>query len=296
MLNKEFDKLDCCHFHPWMFQYMTTILIGKQYYDWSQILLDNIHNQLVNVRKTKKLFFTSYVIWVAAQAGQFPRLQTKGKLEEGEKQKRVWEYYTQLPLSQAKLHFKRVNDAFLFQVFIKLIGDVGYRINQEDMAIIKQQSTYIRVSGFKENPMLLPKYCSNRLILLEYFSQMVKLQSLLSSKHKIGVDFSVTIGYFSCSKIQVANTTEPQLQDLQLKEFDYAREFYDPNGKLKLMMPKAYEGHKPELEDFQANLQDSFEFREKSYYQVTVPKIRDFEIDTNLPKELRDDGELLYPL
>ncbi|XP_059077905.1 uncharacterized protein LOC131876503 [Cryptomeria japonica] len=57
----------------------------------------------------------------------------------------------------------------------------------------------------------------------------------------------------------VAKLAEPELQDLNLEEFDYAREFYDPYRKLKQAMPKAYEGHKPRLEDFGANLQDNFE-------------------------------------
>lgn len=60
-------------------------------------------------------------------------------------------------------------------------------------------------------------------------------------------------------------------------------------------MPKAYEGHKSRLEDFWANLQDSFEVREKRYSWLSVPRIRNFEIETNLPKELRDDGDLLDP-
>lgn len=58
-------------------------------------------------------------------------------------------------------------------------------------------------------------------------------------------------------------------------------------------MPKEYEGHKPRLEEFWANLQYNFEVRENNYYRLSVPQIRDFEIETNLPKELRDDGELL---
>lgn len=32
MLSRAFDKPDCKHFHPWMFQFMTTILMGKQYF------------------------------------------------------------------------------------------------------------------------------------------------------------------------------------------------------------------------------------------------------------------------
>lgn len=42
MLNRAFGKPDCKNFHPYMFQFMSTILIGKQYFDWLQILFDNI--------------------------------------------------------------------------------------------------------------------------------------------------------------------------------------------------------------------------------------------------------------
>lgn len=74
----------------------------------------------------KKFFMTSYVIWVVARVGKFSGLKTEGKLGEEPGQKRVWEYYTQLPISQAKLHFKRLNDEFIYVVIIKLTGDVGY--------------------------------------------------------------------------------------------------------------------------------------------------------------------------
>lgn len=65
-------------------------------------------------------------------------LQTKGQLGDEEGQKKVWEYYTQLPLSKAKTHFKRINDAFLFPVIVKLAGDEGYRISPEAMVVIKE--------------------------------------------------------------------------------------------------------------------------------------------------------------
>lgn len=206
---------------------MTTILIEKQYFDWSQILSDNICKQMKEVHQTQKFFFTSYVIWVAARAGKFMGLQVEGQLGDEEGQKKVWEYYSRLPLVNAKAHFKRINDAFIFPIIIKLIGDTGYRIIPEAMAIIREwacwfiqnpHSTYIRVSGFIGNPMLLPKYCNDRIILLEYVRQLLGLESLLSSKFKIGIDFLVYIGYFLCSKIQVAKLAEPELQDLNLKE------------------------------------------------------------------------------
>lgn len=60
-----------------------------------------------------------------------------------------------------------------------------------------------------------------------------------------------------------------------MKEYDHAREFYDPYGKLKQAMPKAYEGHMPSLEDFWVNLQDSFEVKENNYNRLSFPQVRD---------------------
>lgn len=86
----------------------------------------------------KNFFFTSYVIWVVTWVGKFLGLQTEGQLGDEEGKKKVWEYYTQLPMSNAKVHFKRINDTFLFPVIIKLIGDEGYRISPEAMAVISE--------------------------------------------------------------------------------------------------------------------------------------------------------------
>lgn len=102
---------------------------------------------------------TSYVIWVVVRVGKYLSLNKEGKLGEEPRQNKVWEHYTQLLITQAKFHFKRINDIFLYAVICKLTGDVGYRISPEAMKIIKewgcwflqnQLSTHIRVSGLLE--------------------------------------------------------------------------------------------------------------------------------------------------
>lgn len=90
------------------------------------------------VYQTKKFFFTSYVICVAARAGEFPFLQVEGQLGDEEGLKKVREYYSQLPLTNIKAHFKRINDAFLFPVIIKLTRDTWYRISPKAMVIIQE--------------------------------------------------------------------------------------------------------------------------------------------------------------
>lgn len=256
----------------------------------------------------KNFFFTSYVIWVVVRSGQFIGLQIKDKLGEEEGQKAVWEYYTPLPVKESRLHYKRINDAFLFPIIIKLTGDTGFKLRKEAMEIVKKwgcwfirnsRSTYLRVSGFIGEPFLLPRYCTNRIILLEYARKMVHLQKFLSSRHKTrvtGEEFSLNLSFFSCQKTHVEKAVEKELQDLQLKPFNYARQCYDPYNKLKGLIPKVYEGHQLALEDFWANLQDSFEVREKYYHYLIVPQIRNFGIETKIPKKLYDDGILLDPM
>lgn len=88
------------------------------------------------VQHTQKFFFTSYVIWVAARAGKFPGLQAEGQLGEEKGQKKIREYYSQLTLANGETHLKRVNDAFIFPIIIKLTRDAWYPISLEAMAII----------------------------------------------------------------------------------------------------------------------------------------------------------------
>lgn len=262
MLRTAFDKPACRHFQPWMFSFMLIILDGRQYYDWAQILSDNIRVQLKEGHKTRKFFFTSYGFWVATRSGQFPRLQTKWTLGEEEGQNAVWEYYTQLPLKEPRIHYNRINDTFWFPIIIRLIGDTGFRLSKEAMELVKKwgfwfiqnsRSTYLRVSGFTREPFLLPRYCIDRIILLEYARQMVHLQNLLSARHKTGVtskDFPLNLSFFPYPNIHMEKTVEQELQELQLKAFNYARQFYDPYNKLKGLMPKVYHEHQPALEDF----------------------------------------------
>lgn len=78
---------------------------------------------------------------------------------------------------------------------------------------------------------------------------MAGLQALLTLKHKIRITLPIFLKHYTCPNIQATKKTEQELQDLSLKEFDYARLWYDPHRKLKQMMPKSY-GQKPTLEDF----------------------------------------------
>lgn len=44
----------------------------------------------------------------------------------------------------------------------------------------------------------------------------------------IGEYFPLNLSFFSCPKIHMAKFAEQELQELQLKPFNYVRQFYDP--------------------------------------------------------------------
>lgn len=158
---------------------------------------------------------TSYDIWVVARSGKYYGLNTIGRLGDELSQKRVWEHYTQLPIQQAKFHFKRINDALIFVVIFRLTGDVGYCLSAEAMKGVQewgiwflqnQCSTYILVSGFMGKPFLLPRYCNDCIIILVYSRKIVGMQSLLTLKHKTGVTFTIIIGHYACQNIPAAKS------------------------------------------------------------------------------------------
>lgn len=67
-----------------MFPFIQTIFDGRQQFDWSMIVSDSIHNQMIKVRETKRFFMTFYVVYAVAQVGIFLGLQIVGILGEAQ--------------------------------------------------------------------------------------------------------------------------------------------------------------------------------------------------------------------
>lgn len=99
---------------------------------------ESLHNQILRVGKIKSFFMTSYVVYAAARRGIFPTLNAVGVLGEALGQKKVWDHYDQLTLQTSELHYRRVNDAFLYVIINRLIGDARYRLSRESIAFITE--------------------------------------------------------------------------------------------------------------------------------------------------------------
>lgn len=72
--------------------------------------------------------------------------------------------------------FRRVNDVFLGRLVFELRGHENRRLSKESMQAIKlyggfyiqfPKFTYLRVGGFSSEPLRLPHYCLDNIILFE---------------------------------------------------------------------------------------------------------------------------------
>lgn len=61
------------------------------------------------------------------------------------------------------------------------------------------------------------------------------------------------------------------------------------------MIPVAYDGHVYVLDEFWVGLYNSSEARKRGLYRLTTSQMKEFYLETNIPKDSRDDGELLDP-
>ena len=138
----------------------------------------------------------SYLVYIVAAMGFFSGLSTKGD----RLQVPVWEYYDQITLANNKFHYKRVQDAFfghyrcLFdkQLCIKRVFDATWeKVNQYGCIFLQFPTfTYLRVGYFKGEPYTLPRYATDRIILMELARQFMDVQSDRHAMHRPGFSIS----------------------------------------------------------------------------------------------------------
>ncbi|KAH9305342.1 hypothetical protein KI387_009746, partial [Taxus chinensis] len=64
--------------------------------------------------------------------------------------------------------------------------------------------TYLRVTRFSGEPLKLPRYPNDRLVIMELSRQLVEMHDLQSKRHKSIGCFPTTMGHYSCQSIHKA--------------------------------------------------------------------------------------------
>ena len=175
-----------------MYKFMFQIIENKEHIFWGELISTALCQQICNVGTSVPFYMNSYLVYIAAAIGSFSGLSTKGD----RLQVPVWEYYDQITLANSKYHYRRVQDAFfghyrcLFdkQLCIKRVSDAAWeKVNQYGCIFLQFTTfTYLRVGYFKGEPYTLPRYATDRIILMELARQLMDVQNDQHASHRPG--------------------------------------------------------------------------------------------------------------
>lgn len=223
-------------FEPWMFFYISVVLEGKEYVDWAKMISDNIDEQFKNLRRTKTFYMSSYVIYMLARMIRYKGLTYQEPIGCGSGQFKIHDACRQLHLTSTS-HFKRVNDAFTMYITRTLQWRVQKRISKEAQELIEEYGfwfvqfpkfTYLRLSGHHSYAYQLPRYPTNRMIMLEVSRQLIAYDKIIRKK-KRGLHFPIVMGNSleECPSLQAAKEEEDELQFYHLT-LHTSRQDFDP--------------------------------------------------------------------
>ena len=222
----------------------------------------------------------SYLFYLIARLYEYPGLRTLGEIGSGPGQCLMHKCYPQLHLHNTK-DFKMFYDAFAMKMVRVLQGTPARRLSQEVEAKVKKymswfiqfpQFTYIRVAGSTVCPKRLPRYPSDKVVLMELARQLEHCDKTMKLKGEAGVPLSLVIGNDSCPNPVAFAATEKEIEQYHCGWYR-ARQGFDPNGLIKTSHENTFK-HIPTLEDFWANAQDDFHVRKLAFSKLSVGMMR----------------------
>lgn len=145
---------------------------------------------------------SSYIIYSLAKAHEYAGSIYRGPISTRARELRAYESYTQLHYP-GKIHYRGVNDAFTINITRTLQGNIHQRLSPQAKELVEKfgvwfiqfpKFTYIRVQGCSCPPYMLPRYPTDRLVLLELVRQLMAYNKVQKNKHKSGISFPISVG------------------------------------------------------------------------------------------------------
>lgn len=137
LLNRIIGHSHGAPFENWMYYFIDEIITGVKMFNWSKMISDSLHEQLVNFEETKTFHMSSYIVYSLARYYKYPGLTCKGVVGNGEGQFKAYDCYLQLQLKE-KSHFRRAHDAFLMYITRLLQGGTHQRLSHEAKSLISR--------------------------------------------------------------------------------------------------------------------------------------------------------------
>jgi len=149
----------------------------------------------------------------------------------------------------------------------------------------------MRIEGFEGNPLMLPRYPTDAVILMEFIRQSSTMIKTYKDANKFPpILFPVTIGWYMCPDSENIKKVMVTLNKMKLQPFPLTRP-YDPYGRMQKIIGKPI--HQRHLEDFWADIEDEAEARRRRYQRLTLNQIRTFDC-IPIPQQLKkDDGRII---
>jgi len=297
-LNRMTGMPQSATFQPWMYSFIKSVLKGKMI-DWAGLISQSIHEQFINFAKTKTCHMSSYVVYLLARNEVYSGLTKKGEVGIGPNKYLSHQCYPQLHLKSIN-HYTRFNDAFAMFVIKKLRGEFHKRLSNAAREFISayghwytqhERYTYLRIQGFTSYPYRLPRYPTNRMVMLEVTRQLLELIRLQKLKKKGGIQFPLRLGQnLECPSLSAAEYSEIELQAYHLQTHGTKRLNFDPfqvcwkyNREFK---------HVKQLEDHWASAQDEDDLRTLQSSRLTWDLVRASKV-FKIPDQFTEDDTLL---
>lgn len=216
---------------------------------------------------------------------------------------RAYESYTLLHYL-GKSHQRRVNDAFTMHLTRMLQGDIHQRLSLQEKRVSKEfwclvypfpKLTYIRIQGCSCPPYMLPRYPTDKIVLLEFVRQLTTYDKVQKNKHKIGIAFCILVkqSFEVCPSLQAVEKAEEELRSHFLILY-LSRDIFDPYGYIRRANGRKNK-HKLQLEDHFMNAQDDFEIKRRMCSRLSIAIVRTCKV-FDILDQAQDSGRRLQPI
>ena len=152
-----------------MYFFIQKIVEGDKFIDWADLIAKKLHRSLVTVNNFGSFFISSFLIYVLVESKEWEGLPHFPWMDEIP----IYQYNNDLQEVELFKEFRRVNDVFLGKLVIELQGHDNNRISMEAIQVYVYfyiqfpKFTYLRMGGFSSEPLKLPCYCLDFIVLFE---------------------------------------------------------------------------------------------------------------------------------
>jgi len=206
---------------------------------WSKVISNCLAQQLSMLVETKRFYMSSYLVFLLLH-GKNRKSTIADTKYLFDLEIPVWRSYPRFMLENRWDEFKMMNEGFECRIYAEIKGTANMtRISEAAIQVLQghadfyleeTDATYIRVYGSIEPPYRLPRYASDRFILMEFCRHLSYLhEKVWCKKGATTSQLPIRIGKYECMSWRQVKTMKMELAYYGFT-VEHAVENYDPEG------------------------------------------------------------------